>query len=146
MTINVRQAAKHICKVSNWTASNLFLQKILYLSHMIHLGRHREPLVSGEFQAWDYGPVHPDLYHSLSAYGSKPVQNIFLHDPDLAEDSSEIEALNFVYERLGHVEPWKLVALTHRDQGAWARVYNSAIRNTAIPNEFVIEEYKEYQP
>ncbi|RWO77206.1 type II toxin-antitoxin system antitoxin SocA domain-containing protein [Mesorhizobium sp.] len=65
MTLHVLSAAKHLAKQSGWSLSNLELQKILYLAHMFYLGRTGEPLVSGHFEAWDYGPVHPDLYHRV---------------------------------------------------------------------------------
>mgnify|MGYP006283548483 CR=1 FL=1 len=77
MTVSVLSAAKRLAARSGWTLSNLELQKILYLAHMVHLGRtDGAPLVHGLFEAWDYGPVHPDLYHRVKIFGSSPVKNI----------------------------------------------------------------------
>ena len=55
MPIHVLQAAKYMADRSGWNLSNLELQKILYIAHMFHLGRHSTALVRGEFQAWDLG-------------------------------------------------------------------------------------------
>ena len=84
MAISVLSAAKHMGQFSAWTLTHLELQKLLYLSHMIYLGSHGKPLISGSFEAWAYGPVHPDLYHKAKIFGSDPVENIIFHDcPDV---------------------------------------------------------------
>lgn len=44
MTISSFQAAKKICKLSNWTITNLKLQKIIYFSHVLYLGEKNECL------------------------------------------------------------------------------------------------------
>ena len=74
MTVNVLNAAAHLIERSNQSLSNLELQKLLYLAHMFYMGRYDgEPLVHGEFEAWDYGPVHPTLYQRARTFGSNPV-------------------------------------------------------------------------
>ena len=64
-------AARTIADLWDGPVTNLALQKLLYLSHMVHSGRGRGLLASNHFQAWDYGPVEPQLYHKLKAYGVK---------------------------------------------------------------------------
>lgn len=55
----------------------LTLQKIMYMAHMYNLGINNDPIVTGHFQAWDYGPVHPEVYHYVKVFGSKPIGDIF---------------------------------------------------------------------
>lgn len=72
MAITTRQATKLICNISGWSVSNLQLQKILYISHMYNLGvTEGDPLITDNFEAWDYGPVIPTLYHEVKGFGSK---------------------------------------------------------------------------
>ncbi|MEP7173721.1 MAG: type II toxin-antitoxin system antitoxin SocA domain-containing protein [Aestuariivirga sp.] len=142
MTINVLSAAKHLAKRSGWTLSNLELQKILYLTHMFHLGRNNgEPLVHGLFEAWDYGPVHPDLYRRAKIFGSDPVENIFHGDADVPE-GAERAILDEAYDSLGHAGPGKLVRATHSVGGAWHTNYVPGRRHCVIPNEDILAEYQ----
>jgi len=39
--------------------TNLALQKLLYFAHSLFLIEYKRPLVSGYFEAWKLGPVHP---------------------------------------------------------------------------------------
>ena len=60
MAVSALSAGKRLGKHSGWTLSNLAMQKLLYIAHMYHLGMYdATPLVTGHFEAWDYGPVHP---------------------------------------------------------------------------------------
>lgn len=141
MTVSVPSAAKRLAERSGWTLSNLELQKILYLAHMFHLGRTGRPLVPGHFEAWEYGPVHPDLYHRAKVFGSGHVQNIFHGSKDL-EPSPERDILDEAYDSLGKVGPGRLVNATHRKGGAWDANYLPGVRHCVIPNEDILKEYR----
>ncbi len=142
MTVSVLSAAKYLAMRSDWVLSNLELQKILYLAHMFFMGRHDgEPLVIGSFEAWDYGPVHPDLYHKAKIFGSDGVGNIFHSISDLPE-GREREIIDEAYLALGNAGPGRLVNATHRTGGAWDRNYLPGVRCCVIPNEDILSEYQ----
>src|SRR5205814_7409199 len=136
---------KRLGERSGWSLSNLEMQKLLYLAHMFYLGHTGEPLVDGHFEAWDYGPVHPVLYHRAKIFGSAPVENIFNAVADLTGPREEIEILDKFVERLSHAVPGKLVAITHWDEGAWAKHYQPGGRHVVIPNEDIRQEYLDRQ-
>ena len=143
MSVSVLSAAKFSCEFSNWSISNLCLQKILYIAHMCHLGQTKgEPLIDGSFEAWDYGPVHPVLYHKTKIFGADPVGNIFRSYPKI-QGRSEKETLMAAIKDLKDISGAKLIALTHREKGAWAKNYHPGALGITIPNEDIIEEYKE---
>lgn len=144
MTLHVLSAAKHLAKKSGWTLSNLELQKILYLAHMFYLGRNGDPLVFGSFEAWDYGPVHPDLYHRVKVYGADPVQDIFYGVGDLLQ-GPEKAILEEALKDLGHLGPGRLVNATHRKGGAWATHYQPGSRQSVIPNSAILAEYQDLE-
>ncbi|MDA1024183.1 MAG: DUF4065 domain-containing protein [Proteobacteria bacterium] len=101
MAVTSLSAAKLICKLSNWSVTNLKLQKILYIAHMFHMGKNDgAPLVEGEFEAWDYGPVEPSVYKKVKMFGSDPIEDVFFGVPDVESDSLEYESLNSACDTL----------------------------------------------
>jgi uncharacterized phage-associated protein len=142
MTVPVLSAAKRLARISGWTLSNLELQKILYLSHMFYLGRTGgKPLVPGHFEAWDYGPVHPELYHRAKIFGSDHVENIFHANPE-PMDGPERAILDEAYAEIGSLGPGRLVSATHKPGGAWDINYKPGVRHCVIPNADILREYQ----
>lgn len=139
MGTSLFSAAQYVCEKSGWTVTQLSLQKILYLAHMVHLGRGHGPLVPGHFEAWDYGPVHPALYQKVKAFGAKPIPNVFWSDPPVG---SSREVLDEACEHLLNKSPGELVQNTHWPFGAWARHYSPAGRSIVIPEADIVAEYK----
>lgn len=142
MAVSVFAAAKRLGEQSDWSLSNLEMQKLLYLAHMFHLGKYGTPLILGYFEAWDYGPVQPDLYHRAKIYGSSPVENIF-HSASEVPNGTEAELIDEAVKHLSHNRPGRLVAITHWDKGAWAKHYVPGARGVVIPDEDILEEYRE---
>lgn len=138
--INVHDAASFVCEKSGWKVSNLALQKILYIAHMVHLGRTGDPLVASPFEAWDYGPVAPRLYHRVKAFGSKPIPDIF--DGEEPRDGPERETLEEACSYLLDKKPAELIAITHWEGGAWAKHYIPGVKGIVIPDEDIREEYR----
>src|SRR5262245_37828410 len=96
MAVSTFSAARRICEIGRWSVTNLQLQKILYMAHMVHLGRPNTralPLINDAFEAWDFGPVQPRLYHKVKIFGDRPIQDIFLSAPDL-QPSTERDVLS----------------------------------------------------
>lgn len=140
MAVSVNSAAEYICDKSGWTITQLSLQKILYLAHMVHLGRHNSPLVQGKFEAWDYGPVHPSLYQKVKAFGAKPIPQVFWSSEAISGTVKEV--LEDACENLLHLSPGQLVQNTHWPKGAWASHYIPSAKNITIPESSIIDEYK----
>ncbi|MDF1715354.1 MAG: DUF4065 domain-containing protein [Antarcticimicrobium sp.] len=134
------RAARTIWNGCNGRVSNLSMQKLLYLSHMLELGAGRDGLVSQNFEAWDYGPVEPGLYHYLKAYGSNYIPDVFSSSA-YDENDPEYESISEVIRQLGDVPASKLVAITHWEEGAWSKHYIPGMRRVTIPDEDILEEY-----
>lgn len=141
MAIPVLAAAKRLGEQSGWSLSNLEMQKLLYLAHMYCLGGRNRPLVDGYFEAWDYGPVHPVLYHRVKIFGKSPVENVFHAISDLNPATPDVDLLDQSVKQFAHAAPGRLVAITHWDEGAWAKCYHPGARHVIIPNEVIRQEY-----
>jgi uncharacterized phage-associated protein len=133
-------AARRICQARDWSITNLELQKMLYLGQMLHLGEHGERLVNGDFEAWDYGPVQPDVYREARAYGSSPIR--FLAGSVIASDEAREATLAQIIDQLSKMTAGQLVSITHWKDGAWAKNYRPNVKGIVIPDRDIIEEYQ----
>lgn len=77
MTVRTIDAARYLSILSGWKLSNLQMQKILYMADMNFVGQTQQRLLDEDFEAWDYGPVLPSLYHKCKAFGAKHVPDVF---------------------------------------------------------------------
>lgn len=134
------QAAKTICSLSKWTLTNLKLQKLLYLAHMVSLGKDKTPLITETFSAWMYGPVIPVLYDRIKIFGGDCVLDRFYDESLLAQSHKLYKTIEDTWNFFGRKEGWELVKITHAPQGAWSKNYNPHY-NVNISNEDILEEY-----
>ena len=142
MTTSVFAVARHMGEESNWQLTHLAMQKIIYIAHMVHLGKYDQPLVFGHFEAWDYGPVHPKLYQVLKVFGSKKIpENAFGLSP-VVHDKTVLELLDDAVATLSG-NTARLVAITHWERGAWAKNYVPGVKGIIIPNEDILQEYRD---
>ena len=95
------RVAQKLCALSDWSLTNLQLQKLLYLSHLLYLGENREPLILEHFQAWKFGPVLPQVYNRVKVFKDRPVLNIFYgidllseNDPVYAKEACLLKSRN----------------------------------------------------
>ncbi len=143
MAISSLIAAKKVCELRDWQVTNLEIQKILYLAHMVFLGRSDgvAPLVTEKFQAWDYGPVLPAVYNKAKIFGSEAVQNVFHEYPSISSTEESV-VIEETVNMLNGKSAAELVAITHWEQGAWASYYTPGAKGVVIPNSAILEEYK----
>lgn len=115
--------------------SNLALQKLLYLAHAIYLIQEGRPLLSGYFEAWQYGPVHPGVYQAFKAYGAKPISGRAESTDPVTLDRKEVTRINEpkinrviskVLSEFGHISAGRLVDIMHAKGGPWDVVIESA--------------------
>ncbi len=144
MAISAMQAAKLACSASGWEITNLQLQKILYIAHMLYAGRNdgRQLIEDEAFEAWGYGPVLPSVYRHVSAFGNRPIKNVFHRVPDIPADSEEHKLITDAVDRLGKMDPFRLVEITHEPGSAWHRNYFPGVMGVDIPQSDVVAEYQ----
>ena len=145
MPIAVLSVAKLMGERSNWRLSHLAMQKLAYIAHMTHMGMYGgAPLVFGHFEAWDYGPVHPQLYQTLKIFGASRVKPDVFQAVRATTDEKAINLIGDVVRTLSDCTP-RLVAITHWEKGAWAKHYVPGVKGIEIPDEDILQEYKDRQ-
>ncbi|MEO1703503.1 MAG: Panacea domain-containing protein [Pseudomonadota bacterium] len=138
--------------------TNLALQKLLYFAHGIHMKRGKGPLVSGYFEAWQYGPVHPAVYRAFKKNGAEPIAvRAVKQDPltgrtkelTLPDDMAVIDLVSDVVRRLGRMSPGQLVDLSHAKGSPWAAVVDKARTDVAfgmrIPDNEIRDRFQHHK-
>jgi uncharacterized phage-associated protein len=130
-----------MCERSDWTLTNLELQKMLYLAQMIYMGQHGgDRLLAGTFEAWDYGPVLPSVYREAKTYGSGPIR--YISAGARIDDPERQKMLDEAHDQLSRASAGQLVSITHWKDGAWAKNYVPGARGVVIPDRDILEEYR----
>lgn len=142
MTVHALSAARSLCELRNWGISNLELQKVLYVAQMYHLGMTNTPLIAEAFEAWDYGPVVPDVYARAKGFGKSAIPNVFHWVPPVPEGTNEMATLKAISASTKNFTPGQLVDITHWVGGAWAKVYRPNEKGITIPNGLILDEYR----
>lgn len=138
MALDPRIICNHIISASlrdDRPVTNLAIQKLLYLTHAHHLMRHDLPLVSGHFEAWQFGPVMPAIYKELKPFGRHAINRLF-EDVDLfsgevrplpgVDDPVVLELLDEVLFHYKKFSAGQLVDVTHATDGPWHYVWHKS--------------------
>lgn len=142
------------CNTENITISNLKLQKLLYFVQAYFLITHDEPCFRENIEAWDFGPVIPEVYHEFKQYGSGNIPRIDryivynndnyyyeAYNADVISENDQHLIQDVINEFRGYTAT-DLVKLTH-SQDPWSNVYvpgaNNVITNTSIEEYFNAE-------
>lgn len=141
MSVNSLSAARTLCELREWKLSNLELQKLLYLAEMYNLGMYGQPLLNDDFEAWDYGPVVPEVYARARGFGSGPIPNVFHWVSSVAADTRDYAMLKEIASQAKRFTAGQLVNITHWSRGAWAKHYKSGTRGIRIPKSDIRQEY-----
>ena len=115
--------------------SNLKLQKLVYYAQGFHLAIFDKPLFLEPIEAWNHGPVIPELYHSYKQYGAGNIPppadvNFSIYDQNTRD------LLDEVYSVLGQFSAWKLRNMTH-EEPPW----RDASTNVNIITHDALKEY-----
>lgn len=146
LPIDIFQAAKYLCKESGWALTHLEIQKLLYIVYMFYWGDEHKALFSGHFQAWDLGPVNPEVYRKLKRFGKKPItKSAFRFTQDLEAEDDIIDLLDEALEVYPPNSSVELVAYTHRPGTAWYKKYRTGIKSIIITNDDIQEEYENHK-
>ncbi len=135
--------------------SNLALQKLLYFAHARHLVETKQPLVTGYFEAWQFGPVHPAAYQAFKAAGESPIsfratrrapltgKEVTLDKP---QSTSVSRLIRWVMLSYGKLTPGRLVEISHAKGAPWDFVVNQARTRMAlglrISDNVIAERFK----
>jgi len=141
--------------------SPLKLQKLVYFAHGWHLAIKGQPLLTDRIEAWEWGPVIPDLYHDLKEFGNGPIKRRILEAihsgetrftivvptidryPDSEANAFTKQLLERIWQVYGKFTAIQLSNMTHEDGSPWDRTRreHGPRKNTDIPDEWIKEDF-----
>lgn len=122
--------------------TNLKMQKLVYYAQAYHLAIFGIPLFGEEIQAWQHGPVVPDLYHKFKSFDSGPIDaNDYLSDINQTLPEEVKEFLDEVYEQFAQFSAWRLADMTHAED-PWKEAISN--RDHVISHESMRNFYKAF--
>ncbi len=144
-----------IARASGESLDPMKIQKLVYFSHGWHLAYDRGALSAENAEAWDYGPVFPDLYQGLKRWGARPVlepvEVVTFHSgamrgqrPLVVDDDFANRLMRRVWEVYGGMTGVQLSQLTHERGGPWweTRRAHPNARGPVIPNRTIQEHFR----
>ena len=123
---NALEVAEYIierCNQKNKSISNLKLQKILYFVQAQFIVEFGTPCFDNIMQAWDYGPVVPDVYHKYKVYGNTNIPSYGNKRFNFEQD--EQQTLDTTIDSASEYAASRLVEITH-NQSPWIDAYKKA--------------------
>ncbi len=136
--------AKYIIDYSydrNNSVSNLRLQKILYFVQAEFLVATGHPCFEETIQAWEYGPVVPEVYREYKIFGSSSIFSEGRGDKFYFIRNADKEMIEDVVQTCEGYSTVELVDLTHK-QDPWLNVHTKPckdITNDSIKKFFTEE-------
>lgn len=139
-------------------ATHIDLQKLLYFAHGRFLVGTGVPLVSGWFEAWVRGPVHPTVYHAFKDAGRQPITfralrvDLITGERSLvpAPDSQAVrEELDLISQSYGRLTTSQLIEISHATGAPWdltvKRAKSVVGLGMRIPNDVIISAFRQHK-
>lgn len=115
------------------------LLKLVYIAHGWMLATSDEPLIVNQVEAWQYGPVIPDLYQELKYNGAKPITQPILSTATSFKEHEE-QVIQFTFKNYGNFSAYQLSDITHAANTPWSQTFG---KGNHIPDNLIANHYKE---
>ena len=127
-------------------SSQMWLQKLVYISQGWNLAINREPLIEEEVQAWDGGPVFRSIWENIRDYGVDRKTYLLINPktkrPFITETSEKEESvISHVWNKYHEYSGRDLSVMTHKPGTPWTKIYLGKGRNETIPKSLIRSHY-----
>lgn len=125
----------HIDEDSGDSITNLKLQKLAYYAQGFNLAIYDKALFLDKIEAWEHGPVIPNLYDIYKKYGARSIPKPKRVNMSIYCDKIK-NLLTEVYQVYGQFSAWYLHNLTH-EEPPWQKAYpNGTITRKSMKEYF----------
>lgn len=144
MIYDARQIANWFVTRAQRDGKNLSIMSLLkltYIAHGWHLETQGTPLFPNKIEAWQYGPVIPDVYHDFRRYGvtvEKPIGTV----PSPILDQEDGQLLEQVWNIYGNLPAFRLSDITHVPGGPWEIASQIGGNRAPITDDLIRNHYQ----
>lgn len=145
--MDAKAAANYLVYVMNDAfddLTNMKINKLLYFAQGHYLKKYGEPMFQDRIEAWEHGPVVPDVYTAYKAYGDRPIK---AYDEaaagNVAPEAEEI--LYDVARTYGRYTASALRSMTHVVGSPWDQVYQGNHTRIEIPLDIIQNYFAQQQ-
>lgn len=132
-----RAIANEFVKLNCGLMNQMQMQKLVFFANGWNLAINHEPLVAGNAEAWDGGPVFRIIWNHIRDYGTNPATGQLIR-PDtkkpfevsLREEEKKI--IKHVWKKYGVFSGLELSEMTHEAGTPWSNAYFGRGRNSAL--------------
>jgi uncharacterized phage-associated protein len=158
LAVDVREVANAVLDVAereNFKITNVSLNKITFFAHGWYLAFYDSPLVDSLFEAWQYGPVHPQIHRQLKKFKNRQItQKLTRIDMMTGEDvvvipnltNEQREVIEKATGFYGKYSGSKLIRISHESGAPWDQVWREANGKSSpgmiVPDELIRNFYK----
>ena len=138
--------------------TNLALQKLLYFAHGLYLIETKGPLVTGYFEAWHYGPVHPVAYEAFKSAGNQLIgfraigRDLLTRSVRTLPECREERAVGLIrriVSTYGQMSAGRLVDVSHAKGAPWDFVVNESrtgvVLGMRIPDDVIVSLFSRHK-
>lgn len=120
--------------------TSLQVVKLTYFCHGWMMGLYDRGLSAQPVEAWQYGPVIPDVYHAVKVNGRHPIHSEMDVVPEQFDEYEE-HLIGEVFDKYGQFSGIQLSQLTHAIGTPWHQVWTKYGRNAIIPDPMIHKHF-----
>ena len=117
------------------------LLKLVYIAHGWNLALYGQPLIKNRIEAWQHGPVIPDVYSAFRGQGIDVRDPVAVSDQDIDPQTNNI--LDQIFDIYGDMSPFKLSDITHVRNGPWYVASQRGGNYAHISDDLIKRHYDE---
>ncbi|BDR55104.1 hypothetical protein KIMH_12150 [Bombiscardovia apis] len=115
--------------------NNVRLNALVYWAQVESLRARGQAAFEGPVEAWQMGPVEPEVYQAFKGYGRR---RIALPRGDVPEgDAQALDLVAAVIKQYGFLTTYDLVCFTQREGSAWRAAYQTG-PETSLSEELIL--------
>jgi uncharacterized phage-associated protein len=160
LVIDMTYTARHISNYfleraerEGQALTQMKLQKLVYIAYGWYLALTNSKLFEDRIEAWQHGPVIPDLYEEFKNFGREPItvksiefdlDSLEATEPTVPEHDENTQViLDRVWESYKRFSSAALRSKTHEADTPWSRVYDPDKRNQLLRDEDIGEHFRD---